>query len=223
MRGVSFDFTPLWISLKTATTATVITFLLGILGARWRMSRRGGLAHFFDGVLMLPLALPPTVVGLALLLVFGRSSPVGEMLARIGAAIVFTWPATVLASTVVALPIMYQSARGAFAQIDMNLLDAARIFGFSEWSILWRIMLPLAWPGIASGTVLTFLRALGEFGATLMIAGNIPGKTQTAPVAIFFAVEAGDYVQPIAWALIILVVAVTVLALVNSLTRRLGA
>src|SRR5438067_7975588 len=99
---------------------------------------------------------------------------------------------------------MYLSARGAFAQIDANLLDAARIFGFSEWRILWWIMLPLAWPGIAAGTVLTFLRALGEFGATLMIAGNIPAQTQTTPVAIFFAVEAGERAQPIAWALIIL-------------------
>lgn len=219
---MDFDFWPLWISLKTAVAATAIAFLAGVLGARWRLARRGLLAQGIDGLIMLPLALPPTVVGLALLLVFGRASPVGALLARFGATLVFTWPATVLAATVVGLPIMYQSARAAFTQIDSSLLDTARIFGFSEWQILWRIMLPLAWQGLAAGLVLTFLRALGEFGATLMLAGNIPGQTQTAPIAIFFAVEAGERAQPILWALIILAVAVTILSAVQSFSRRFG-
>lgn len=217
---VTIDFSPLFISLKTALAATAISFVLGVLGGRWHMSRRGVIARLLDGLLMLPIALPPTIVGLALLLIFGRSSPIGEALAKIGASIVFTWPAAVLAAIVMSLPIMYQSARGAFAQVDAHLLDTARIFGFSELRILWQIMLPLAWPGIAAGAVLTFLRALGEFGATLMIAGNIPGRTQTAPLAIFFAVEAGERWSPIFWSLVIIAVAVSVLSLVSALSRR---
>jgi molybdate transport system permease protein len=214
------DFTPLGISLKTALVATAISFVLGVLGARWRLTARGPFASFVDGALMLPIALPPTIVGLGLLLVFGRSSPIGDALARLGLAIVFTWPATVLAAAVMSLPIMYQSARGAFSQIDTSLLDVARTFGFSELRILWRVMLPLAWPGIAAGTVLTFLRALGEFGATLMIAGNIPGKTQTVPVAIYFAVAAGERTEPLVWALVVTVVAASFLCLVNVWSRR---
>ena len=220
---MTVDPTPLVISIKTAVTATAICFVVGVLAARWRISVRGPLGSFVDGALMLPLALPPTVVGLGLLLLFGRNSAVGSALASFGATVVFTWPATVIASTVVSLPIMYQSLRGAFGQIDSSLLDTARIFGFSEWRILWRIMLPLAWPGVAAGAVLTFLRALGEFGATLMLAGNIPGKTQTAPVAIFFAVEAGELTAPILWALVLVGIAVSVICLVNALSRRFEA
>jgi molybdate transport system permease protein len=217
---VTIDLAPLLVSLKTALAATLISLVLGVLGGRWQMSRRGTVAHSLDVFLMLPIALPPTIIGLGLLLIFGRSSPVGEALAKVGMSIVFTWPAAVLAAVVMSLPIMYQSARGAFAQVDANLLDTARIFGFSELRILWQIMLPLAWPGIAAGVVLTFLRALGEFGATLMIAGNIPGRTQTAPLAIFFAVEAGERWAPILWALVVIAVAVSVLCLVRGLSRR---
>jgi molybdate transport system permease protein len=182
----------LWLSIETAFCATALTFVCGIVFARWRVGLRSGFRHVLDVAFMMPIALPPSVVGLLLLLALGRSSPVGMVLAKWQTQIVFTWPAAVIASFVVSLPIMYQTARGAFAQIDPSLLDAARIFGRSEWRIVWRIMLPVAWPGIAAGCILSFLRALGEFGATLMIAGNIPGKTQTAPVAIFFAVESGD-------------------------------
>lgn len=185
------------------------------------MRRMSG--HFLDGALMLPVALPPTVVGLGLLMIFGRDSPLGETLARLGATIVFTWPAAVLAATVMALPIMYQSARAAFVQLDAGLLDTARIFGFSEARLLWQIMLPLAWPGVAAGTVLAFLRALGEFGATLMLAGNIPGKTQTAPMAIFFAAEAGERRAPLLWTAVICVIAISVICLVNRLARRFDA
>lgn len=213
------DLTPLFLSLETALAATAISFVLGILAARWRLAMRGAAASFFDGALLLPVALPPTVVGLALLMIFGRSSPVGGVLARLGAAIVFTWPAAVLAATVMALPIMFQSARAAFAQVDAALLDTARIFGFSEMRVLWQVMLPLAWPGVAAGTVLAFLRALGEFGATLMIAGNIPGKTQTAPMAIFFAAEAGERREPLLWAAVICIIAISVICVMNRLSR----
>jgi molybdate transport system permease protein len=213
-------FAPLWLSLKTALCATLLTFILGILCARWRMSRGGRLGHVLDTLFMLPIALPPSVVGLLLLLTFGRSSPVGQALAHFGWSLIFTWPATVLASFVVAFPIMYQTARGAFQQIDPSLLDAARIFGRSEWRILWRIMLPLAWPGIAAGTILSFLRALGEFGATLMIAGNIPGRTQTAPVAIFFMVDAGEQREAIVLSVALIALSLGAIVLLNRLVRR---
>ena len=186
------DWSPVVISLKTALCATAVTMVLGVIAARWRIKRRGPLVEFLDGVLLFPLALPPTVVGLLLLMVFGRQSPVGQALAGIGVNIIFTWEATVIAATAVAFPIMYQTAKGAFLQMDGELLDAARVFGYSERRILWNIMVPLAWPGILAGLILTFVRAIGEFGATLMLAGNIPGRTQTIPIAIFFHVESGD-------------------------------
>ena len=211
--------TPLRLSLQTALCATLLTFLAGILCARWRLDRRSAAGQVLDALFMLPIALPPSVVGLALLLIFGRSSPLGEMLARVGWSIIFTWPATVLASFVVAFPIMYQTARGAFQQIEPSLLDAARVFGRSEWSILWKIMLPIAWPGIAAGAILSFLRALGEFGATLMIAGNIPGRTATAPVAIFFAVEAGERREALIFAAALLGISLAAITLLGRLNR----
>lgn len=186
------DWSPVIVSLKTALCATLATFVLGIIAARWRIKRRGWLVELLDGVLLFPLALPPTVVGLVLLMIFGRQSPVGQMLESFGISIIFSWPATVIAATAVAFPIMYQTAKGAFLQVNGELLDAARVFGYSERRILWELMLPLAWPGILAGLILTFVRALGEFGATLMLAGNIPGRTQTIPIAIFFRVEGGD-------------------------------
>jgi molybdate transport system permease protein len=175
------------ISLQTAFATTIMAFLLGLMLARWRMTARKGVGLVVDSVTILPLALPPTVVGLSLLLVFGPDSPVHTFV-----QLLFTWPATVVASFAVSFPLMYLSARAALEQIDRSLLDLARTYGYSEWKILWRIMVPLAWPGIASGILLTFVRALGEFGATLMVAGNIPGKTQTLPLAIYFSIERGE-------------------------------
>lgn len=214
------ESSPLWLSLKTALTATVLTFVFGVLLARWRQRIRGRAGEVIDTLFMLPIALPPSVVGLCLLLVFGRSSPLGEWMAQGGWSIIFTWEATVLASFVVAFPIMYQTARGAFQQIEPSLLDAARLFGRSEWRILYRIVLPLAWPGIAAGILLSFLRALGEFGATLMIAGNIPGRTQTAPVAIFFAVEAGDWNAAIWLAAALMAFSLGAIVWLNRLSAR---
>ena len=211
--------TPLRLSLQTALCATLLTFLAGVLCARWRLNRRGPASQVLDAFLMLPIALPPSVIGLALLLIFGRQSPIGDALARVGWSIIFTWPATVLASFVVSFPIMYQTARGAFRQIDPSLLDAARVFGRSEWSILWKIMLPIAWPGIAAGAILSFLRALGEFGATLMIAGNIPGRTATAPVAIFFAVGADDRREAIILSAAMLGISLAAIGLLGRLHR----
>ncbi len=214
------EFSPLWISLKTATTATLIVFVLGALAARWRLRFESRSFEIFDGILMFPLALPPTVIGLGLILLFGRQSPIGSILELIGMNIVFSWPATVLAATMVSFPLMYQTLRAAFMQIDPALLDAARIFGFSEWRILWQVMLPLSWAGVAAGLVICFMRALGEFGATLMIAGNIPGQTQTAPIAIFFSVEAGEMTQAAILSAIILAVSICVVLVMGLLNRR---
>src|ERR1700678_677748 len=193
------EWSPLWISLATSVTATICTFVLGLAAAVWR-ERRSGLATALVGrIFLLPLVLPPPVVGFILLLLFGRNGPLGGLLRRLGMMIVFAWPATVVAATVVAFPLMYLTARAALEQVDPNFLQAARTLGASEWRVFREIALPLAWPGILAGTILSFARALGEFGATLMIAGNIPGKTETIPIAIYFAVEADDIHRALAW------------------------
>ena len=206
---IVMDLAPLWISLKTALLATAITFIVGIAVARQMASREFTGKSLLDGIFILPLVLPPTVVGFLLLYVFGRNGVLGNFFFEMGRQVVFSWSATVIAAVVVAFPLMYQTARGAFEQIDANIEDAARTLGASEWTVFWRITLPLAWPGIAAGTILAFARSLGEFGATLMLAGNIPGKTQTIPVAIYFLVEAGKSQQALTWVLIIMVISLT--------------
>jgi molybdate transport system permease protein len=211
---------PLWISLKTALAATLLAGLVGILVARWRMRSISPGAYLLDALLLLPLALPPTVLGMLLLLAFGRKSPIGAALEQIGTTIVYSWPGAVLAAFVVSFPIAYQTAKGAFRQLDTTLLDAAHLFSGSEWRILRRIMLPLAWPGIAAGLILTFMRALGEFGATVMIAGNIPGRTQTAPVAIFFAVESGDLRTGVVLSGALLILSFAAIVVVTRLQRN---
>jgi len=217
---MNMDFSPLWISIKTATTATIVSFFFGIAAA-WLVNRyRGRLKGLIDGILTLPMVLPPTVVGFILLLIFGKNSPVGKILYTLGIKIIFSWSATVIAASVVAFPLMYKTARGAFEQIDKNVLNAARTLGVSEWRIFYRLMVPMAWPGVAAGTVLSFARALGEFGATLMVAGNIPGKTQTIPVAIYFAAEGGEMGKAVAWVILIFVVSLTVMTLMNYWTER---
>jgi molybdate ABC transporter permease protein len=193
------DLSPLWISLRTSVVSTALAFVAGIAAARLVSAWRGRGRGLLDGVLILPLVLPPTVVGFFLLLLFGRRSWIGRLLAEAGMAIAFSWPATVIAATVVAFPLMYRTTLGAFEQVNPNLLDAARTLGAGEWRTFHRVLLPLAWPGVLAGTVLAFARALGEFGATLMLAGNIPGRTQTMPLAVFFAAEGGDTARAVAW------------------------
>lgn len=222
---MQLDFSPLWVSLKTAVTATVITFVLGIAAARWLAFKYFRGRGLLDGILILPMVLPPTVVGFVLLVIFGKRGPLGELLSKFGLTIIFSWPATVIAAAVVAFPLMYKTARGAFEQIDPELLDAARTLGSSEWKIFWRVTVPLSWPGLAAGTILSFARALGEFGATLMLAGNIPGRTQTVPVAIYFAAESGDMGQATLWVLIIIAISLLVVLLLNlqPKSRRISA
>jgi molybdate transport system permease protein len=197
---------PLWISLKTVAAATVITFFLGIAVARWMSRYHGRAKHLIDGLFILPMVLPPTVVGVGLLLLFGKNGPLGQLLLALGTTIVFSWPATVITAIVVSFPLMYMTARGAFEQVEPNIEDAARTLGASEWKVFWTVTMPMAWPGIAAGLVLAFARSLGEFGATLMLAGNIPGKTATIPVALYFAYQAGDMNQ--AWILVFITLAI---------------
>ncbi len=193
------DWSPLWISLETSVTATLVTLVAGLAAAAWRQRRTGPAMALVDGICLLPLVLPPTVVGFFLLLLFGRHGPLGRILLQMGATVVFSWPATVIAASVVAFPLMYLTARAALEQVDSRFLEAARTIGASEWRVFSAVALPLAWPGVLAGTILSFARALGEFGATLMLAGNIPGKTATIPIAIYFAVEADDVQRAVAW------------------------
>lgn len=209
------DFSPLWISIKTALLSTLITFFIGIAVSYFMANYRGKLKGVIDGILTLPLILPPTVVGFFLLLICGKNGPIGKLMILFDKSIIFSWSATVISAIVVSFPMMYRSGRSAFEQIDTNLIFAARTLGLSELKIFYKIALPLAWPGIIGGLVLSFARAIGEFGATLMIAGNIPGRTQTMPLAIFFAVEGGDMQKALLWVLIITMLSLILILALN--------
>jgi molybdate transport system permease protein len=219
---MAFDPSPIWISLKTSLTATSLALVLGVGAAHWRERRKNSFWLAFDGVCLLPMVLPPTVVGFFLLLLFGRNGPLGIVLMHLGALVVFSWPATVIAATVVSFPLVYVTARGALAQVDPALLDAARTLGASEGRVFRRIALPLAAPGIFAGATLAFARALGEFGATLMLAGNIPGRTQTLPVAIYFDIEAGRTRDAFGAVLVVLAITSAVLAALALWARAQG-
>jgi molybdate transport system permease protein len=184
---------PIIISLKVAFIATLLTLAAGILLARifTRYEFKG--KDILEALVLLPMVLPPSVTGYGLLILFGKRGFIGRLLyENFGMSIIFTWTAACIASAVVAVPLMYQSCKAVFINIDHVYENAARTLGANERKIFWKIVIPLAWPGIISGIVLSFARSLGEFGATLMVAGNIPGKTQTIPVAIYYAVEGGD-------------------------------
>jgi molybdate transport system permease protein len=209
------DLSPLWISLKTALLATFITFFLGISAAYWMLGYRGKAKSLIEGIFVAPLILPPTVVGFLLLLFFGKNGPVGKLLEPFDTTIVFTWYGAAIAATIVSFPLMYKTALGAFSQIDANLLRVARTLGAKEFTIFWRISLPLAFPGLLAATTLAFARALGEFGATLMLAGNIPGQTQTMPMAIYFAVEAGAMNEAWFWSIVIMIVSLSGIIIAN--------
>jgi molybdate transport system permease protein len=211
---------PLWISCKTVLTTTVITFFLGIFAARWMARYSGRGKSLIDGIFILPLVLPPTVVGFGLLMLFGKNGPLGEFFAWLGTTIVFSWPATVIAAVVMTFPLMYMSARAGFEQVDPNVENAARTLGASEWRVFWTVTMPVAWPAVVAATILTFARALGEFGATLMLAGNIPGKTATIPVAIYFNIQAGHNDRALALVLIVLGISFVSLAALAYWKRK---
>ncbi|NMF85600.1 molybdate ABC transporter permease subunit [Nodosilinea sp. P-1105] len=214
------DLTPLWISLKVAGLATIFAFFVGIAAAYWMLGYRGPGKSVLEGVFVAPLVLPPTVVGFLLLMLFGRSGPLAPLLQALGVRVIFTWYGAVISATVVAFPLMYRTALGAFEQVDITLLQVARTLGAREGRIFWRILLPLSVPGLVAGMTLSFARALGEFGATLMVAGNIPGRTQTMPMAIYFAVQAGAMGQAWTWVLIIMVVSLAGILAANAWQAR---
>ncbi len=213
---VNLDYSPLWISLKTGIVATIISFFLGIYAARKTVKAKPFMKAILDGILTLPMVLPPTVAGFFLLLIFSTRRPVGSfLLENFDIKIIQSWAGCVVAATVIAFPLMYRNARAAFEQIDVNLIYAARTLGMSEFAIFWKVVIPSAGPGVAAGTILTFARALGEYGATSMLAGNIPGKTGTISQKIAMVIQDGDYVTAGVWVVIVMIIAFGIVVLMN--------
>ena len=217
----NLDWSPLWISLKTGVVATIISFFLGIFAARKVIKMSPGKKAVLDGILTLPMVLPPTVAGFFLLLLFSRRRPLGIFLfEELGIKVVQTWLGCIIAATVIAFPLMYRNARAAFEQLDVNLIYAGRTLGMSDTKIFWKIVVPSAGPGVASGTILTFARALGEYGATSMLAGNIPGKTGTISQKIAMVIQDGDYLTAGVWVAIVMLIAFMVVFLMNLISGK---
>lgn len=215
------DWSPLVISLKTGAAATVISFLLGIYAARKVVKLPPRKKAAADGILTLPLVLPPTVAGFFLLLIFSRRRPFGMYLYdTFHIKVVQSWAGCVIAATVIAFPLMYRNARAAFEQVDVNLVYAGRTLGMPDAEIFWRVVIPTAGPGIASGTVLTFARALGEYGATSMLAGNIAGKTGTISQKIAMVIQDGDYQTAGVWVAVVLVIAFSAVCVMNLVSGK---
>ena len=213
------DWSPLYISLKTGVVATIFSFFLGIFAARKVLKAGPKVKAVADGILTLPMVLPPTVAGFFLLLLFSRRRPLGIFLFEtFDIKIVQTWTGCIIAATVIAFPPMYRNARAAFEQIDVNLIYAARTLGMSEIQIFWKVAVPSAGPGIMSGTILTFARAMGEYGATSMLAGNIPGKTGTISQRIAMVIQDGNYLTAGVWVVIVMLIAFGIIFLMNLLS-----
>lgn len=210
---------PVILSIQAAITATLISMILGTLLARFTLSRRKW-QPLFDVICTFPMILPPTVTGFLLLTWFGKNGVFGRWLETMGVSVVFSFTGVVLASTVVAFPLMYRTTLGAFQQVDEEIISAARTLGIKESKIFLRVLLPNAKDGIIAGTVLTFARALGEFGATIMLAGNIPGKTQTMSIAIYQAVLQGNEELAYRYVVIIMTISGICLTLMHIVTKR---
>lgn len=217
----NLDWSPLFISIKTGIVATIFSFFLGIYAARKVVKTTPGKKAIIDGILTLPMVLPPTVAGFFLLLIFSRRRPFGIFLfENFGIKVVQTWLGCIIAATVISFPLMYRNARAAMEQIDVNLIYAGRTLGMSDTEIFWKVVIPTAGPGIASGTILTFARALGEYGATSMLAGNIPGKTGTISQKIAMVIQDGDYMTAGVWVAIVMVIAFLVIFLMNLILGK---
>jgi len=215
------NFFPLWLSLKTAGTSTAVVFLSGVLFAYIVARKEFFGKSIIEAIFLLPLVLPPTVVGFGLLYLFGKNGLIGKLLINLfDFQIVFTWYGALIASIVVSFPLMYQSASAAFQQYDKNLEKAALTMGKSRWKVFWSISFPLAWPGLLAGLVLAFARGLGEFGATLMLAGYIPNVTDTIPLAIYFAVESGKMDVAKFWVMIIIILGFVAILWLNWWSAR---
>lgn len=215
----NLDWSPLFISLKTGIVATFISFFLGIYAARKVVKTTPGKKAVIDGILTLPMVLPPTVAGFFLLLIFSKRRPFGIFLYEtFDIKVVQSWLGCIIATTVIAFPLMYRNARAAFEQLDVNLIYAGRTLGMSDIRIFWKVVIPSAGPGIASGTILTFARALGEYGATSMLAGNIPGKTGTISQKIAMVIQDGDYATAGVWVAIVILIAFLVIFSMNFIS-----
>ncbi|WP_404407111.1 molybdate ABC transporter permease subunit [Jeotgalibacillus malaysiensis] len=216
------DFwSPLRLSIEVATVASLIVLVFGLAAGRMMAVRRFRGKAVVETLFLLPLVLPPTVVGFLLIVIFGRNSPAGQVIEWVfRQPLIFTWWAAVIAAVVVAFPLMYQSAKTGFESIDKEIEHAGRVDGAGEWKLLTKISIPLAWKAIIAGFILSFARALGEFGATLMFAGNIPGRTQTASTAIYLAIESGNMQMAWLWVASMVGISFVMLVAVQGLRSR---
>ncbi|ASE58744.1 molybdate ABC transporter permease subunit [Staphylococcus saprophyticus] len=214
------DITPFWISLKVAVISTIIVTLIGILISKWLYRRRGIIARILESIIVLPIVLPPTVMGFILLIVFSPRSYIGAFFANVlHLPVVFTLTGAVIASVIVSFPLMYQHTVQGFRSIDHKMLNTARTMGASESKIFFKLILPLSKRAILSGVMMSFARAIGEFGATLMVAGYIPNKTNTLPLEIYFLVEQGKENQAWLWVIVLVAFAITVIGTINLLNK----
>lgn len=216
----TLDWSPLFVSLKSTLLSIVIIFALGLLAAYKALSLNNKARSILDSFFTIPMVLPPTVCGFVLLFLCGRNTGFGRFFIDIGFPLIFSWPATVIACVVVAFPLMYKNALGAFESLDPNLLNAARTLGWSNFKIFMRLMLPLSRSSIAAATVLAYARALGEFGATLFLAGNYVGVTRTIPIAIYFEWMNGNNETAWFWTAIVIVVSFIVILTINIMNYR---
>jgi molybdate transport system permease protein len=220
---MTIDWFPLWLSLRVAALSTLLALAGGLWIAYLLANREFRGKNVLDALVTLPLVLPPTVLGYYLLVVIGRASPIGKLWEAVfGSPLVFTWKAAALAALLHALPLLVKSARAALESVDRSYERAARSLGASEWKLFWRVTMPIARRSILAATALAFARALGDFGVTLMVAGNIPGRTQTVAVAIYDAVESGDGATARILVIVVSAVALAILTLANRLTPESG-
>ena len=216
------DWSPILVSMKTASVSILITFFLGLIIAWGIVKLKNNTVKIvLDGIFTLPIVLPPTVVGFFLLYIFGVRGPIGSFFIEyFTVKIAFSWYATVIAAVVMSFPLMYRSARGAFEQVDSNLLDAGRTLGMSEWKIFWKVLFANALPGIISGGILAYARGLGEFGATAMLAGNIAGQTRTLPMAVYSEVAAGNMGSALDYVIVIIIISFIAIFIMDFISIR---
>lgn len=214
------DITPFWISLKVAITSTIIVTILGIIIAKWLYQQKGWFSKIMESLIILPIVLPPTVLGFILLIIFSPHNFIGGFITDVlHMPVIFTITGAVIASVIVSFPLMYQHTVQGFRSIDKKMLNTARTMGASEGKIFFRLILPLAKRPIIAGIMMSFARAIGEFGATLMVAGYIPNKTNTLPLEIYFLVEQGKENQAWLWVLVLIALAVSVIGVLNLMNR----
>jgi molybdate transport system permease protein len=213
------EWFPLWLSLRVSIAATALVMLVGTPVAWWLSRRASTRRQFASSLVMTPLVLPPTVLGYYLLLLISQHGPIGRVFEAVGISLAFTWRAAVLAAAIGAFPLLVRSAQAGFESVDRQLEDAARTLGRYDWSVFWSVSLPLAWRSVAAGAALAFCRAFGDFGITLMVAGNIPGTTQTLPLAIYDHVQSNAMREANALALISVGVALVMLLAASRFVR----